>query len=178
MHVELRVIGKKLHWPFYLKVVWIFATVVLLLIGLGSCLAGEEPCFAAGQPMQVFMFLLSFPSGVIFFICSLPIYGSGGIRTPMNYFSFWLGAFVVGYVQWFVLIPRLAAPAITSLNLGAGAPPKHRSRRRRKRRALERLAINEVKPFDAEGKTPIERVFKAHNCETSQMLAKERGDLP
>jgi len=163
MHVELRVIGKKLHWPFYLKVVWIFATVVLLLIGLGSCLAGEEPCFAAGQPMQVFMFLLSFPSSVIFFICSLPIYGSGGIQTPMNYFSFWLGAFVVGYVQWFVLIPRLAAPAITSLNLGAGAPPKHRSRRRRKRRAVERLAINEVKPFDAEGKTPIERVFNAHN---------------
>jgi hypothetical protein len=162
MHVELRVVGKKLPWPFYLKVVWIFATVVLLLVGFGSCLAGEEPCSAAAPPMQVFMFLLSFPSSVIFFICSLPIYGSGGIQTPMNYVSFWLGAFVVGYLQWFVLIPRLAAPAITSLNLGVGTGPKHRSRRRRKRRAVEQFATNEVKAFDAEGKTPIERVFSAH----------------
>jgi hypothetical protein len=163
MHVELRVVGKKLHWPFYLKVVWIVATVVLLLVGLGSCLAGEEPCSAAAQPMQVFMFLLSFPSSVMFYICSLPIYGSGGVHTPMDYCSFWLGAFVVGYLQWFVLIPRLAAPAITSLNLGAGTRPKHRSRRRRKRQAVERLAMNQVKPFDTDGKTPIERVFGAHN---------------
>src|SRR5437764_1665784 len=162
MHMELRVIGKKLNWPFYLKVVWIFATIALLLIGLGSCLAGEEPCFAAGQPMQVFMFLLSFPSSVAFFLCSSVIFGFGGIQTPMNYFSFWLGAFVVGYVQWFVLIPRLAAPAITSLNLSAGTRPRHRSRRRRKRRAVERLVINEVKPFDAQGKTPSDSVYVAH----------------
>ena len=161
--MELRVTGKKLHWPFYLKIVWIFATVVLLLVGFGSCLAGEEPCFAAGQPMQVFMFLLSFPSSIMFYICSLPAYGSGGIQTPLNYFSFWLGAFVVGYLQWFVLIPRLASPAITSLNLGDGTRPKCPSRCRRKKRALNGLAINEVKPFDAEGKTPIERVFGAHN---------------
>ena len=161
MHVELRVTGKKLCWSFYLKVVWIIAAVVLLLIGFGSCLAGEEFCFAAGEPMQAVMFLLAFPSSVMFLIFSPFIYGTEGIHTPINYFAFWLGAFVVGYFQWFVLIPRLGAPAITSLDLGGGLRPKHRTRRRRRRRVIKTPANNEVKPFDADGKTPLERVFSS-----------------
>jgi hypothetical protein len=164
MHVELRVTGKKLRWLFCLKAAWIIAAVVVLLIGLGGCLVGETPCFQAGQSMEGFMFILSFPSCILFLVWYPVIYGWASIHSPVDYVLFWLGAFVVGYVQWFVLIPRLfATPVLTSLNLVRGARSKRSSRRRRRKQPVRTLAADELKPFDAEGKTPIERVFSARS---------------
>jgi hypothetical protein len=163
MHVELRVTGSKLGWLIFLKAAWIAATLVALLIGLGTCLAGEEPCFQAGESMEPLMFFISFPSSVLYFVWSPEIFGWYTIHAPFDYFLFWLGAFVVGYVQWFVAIPRLfGTPLITSLNLAGGTRSKTRSNRRRRARRVRILETNKVKPFDAEGKTPIERVFSAH----------------
>ena len=161
MHVELRVTGKKLGWLFCLKAVWIVAAVSVLLIGLGTCLAGDNPCFEAGISMEGFMLLLSFPSSILFLLWFPVFYGAESIHYPVDYILFWLGAFVVGYLQWFVLIPRLfAAPVTTSLGFARKLRSKPASKRRRKR-CVRPFATYEMKPFDQEGKTPIERVFSA-----------------
>lgn len=162
MHVELRVTGKKLGWLFFLKATWIVAASIVLLIGLGTCLAGDTPCFEAGLSMEGFMLLLSFPSCILFFLWAPIIYGAESIHYPVDYVFFWLGAFVVGYLQWFVLIPRLfAAPLITSLGLLHKASSKSGSKRRRKRHVP--LAQHEPKAFDEDGRTPIEKVFSARD---------------
>ena len=159
MHVELRVTGKKLGWLFCLKAAWIVVAVTVLLIGLGTCLAGENPCFEAGMSMEGFMLLLSFPSSILFRLWFPVFYGVESIHYPVDYILVWLGFLLVGYLQWFVLIPRLfAAPVITSLALARKLGSKPASQRRRKRCA-RRFATHEIKPFDEQGKTPIERVF-------------------
>lgn len=99
MHVELRVTRKKVGWFFCLKLAWIFAAVAVLMIGFGTCLAGETSCLEAGLTMQGFMFVLSLPSSILFELCSPVIYGLDGIHSPTQYLVFWLGAFVVGLVH-------------------------------------------------------------------------------
>jgi hypothetical protein len=161
MHLELRVTRKKLGWLFLLKAAWIVAASIVLLVGLGSCLAGDTPCFEAGQLMEGFMLLLSFPSCILFFLWAPLIYGAETIHYPADYVFFWLGTFVVGYLQWFVLIPRVFAdPLITSLGLAHKVLPKSDSKRHTKRH-LRHLSVHEPKPFDEAGRTPLERAFIA-----------------
>ena len=165
MHVELRVTGKRVGWLFCLKLAWILAAVAVLMIGFGTCLAGETPCFEAGLTMEGFMFILSLPSSIFFVLWSPVIYGFEGIHSPAQYVLFWLGAFVVGLVQWFVLVPKLfRSKTITTLGLttpfrSKPRRSKHRPGGRRKRESVQTRI--ELKPFDSEGKTPIERVFTA-----------------
>ena len=159
MHIELGVTKKKLGWLFVLKVAWIVATVTVLLIGLGTCLAGDGPCLKAGRSMQGFMLLLSFPSSVLFLLSFSGIYGQETIHYPVDYVLFWLGTVVVGYLQWFVAVPGiLATPDITTLGLSRKARSKPVSKRRRRHRIRTR-PVYEMKHFDEAGKTPIERVF-------------------
>lgn len=159
MHVELGVTKKKLGWLSLLKVAWIVATVTVLLIGFGTCLAGDGPCLKAGRSMQGFMLLLSFPSSVLFLLSFSEIYGRETIHYPVDYVLFWLGTVVVGYLQWFVAVPSiLATPVITTLGLSRKAHSKPVSKRRRRHR-MRTQPVYEMKHFDEAGKTPIERVF-------------------
>ncbi len=111
--------------------------------------------------MEVLMFFLSFPASIFFFLWAPVIYGWEGIHAPGDYFLLWLGAFVVGYVQWFVLVPRIfAMPLITSLGLNEPVTLKPRSRRRKKK-GKRHLTPNQPKPFDEDGKSPLERLISA-----------------
>jgi hypothetical protein len=159
MAFELHVTGKKVGWSFCFKAAWIFVTVSILLMGLGTCLAGESPCFQAGMNMEGLMFFLSFPSGLLFVIWSPVFFGWESIHSPTDYVLFWLGAFVVGYLQWFFLMPKLfESNGITSLGLIGKAPLRDRARARRKRHRAH--PSHKLNPFDADGSTPLERVLR------------------
>jgi hypothetical protein len=170
MAFELHVTGKKLGWSFCLKAIWIIVTVSILLMGLGTCLAGESPCFQAGMTMSGLMFFLSFPSCLLFVIWSPVIYGWETILSPTEYVLFWLGAFVVGYLQWFFLVPKLfESRSITSLGLIRQAPLRHGARRRKRHRSHP---AHKLKPYDANGGTPLERVFMASDRQATNAFGK------
>jgi len=138
--------------------------VAVLMIGFGTCLAGHTPCFEAGLTMEGLMFLLSLPSSIFFLLWSPVIYGLDGIHSPAQYILFWLGAFVVGFVQWFVLVPKLfRSKMITTLGLTTPLRSKHKRSKRRpgRRRKQELPVLIELRPFDNEGNSPLERVFTA-----------------
>jgi hypothetical protein len=157
MHVELRVTSRELGWPFILQGAWVVATLSVLLVGLGACTAGEDPCVAAGNLMAEFMLCLSFPLGVFFFV-SAALFGWESVHNSAHYFEIWLGAFVVGYIQWFVLVPNIFGRSlITSLGLTRPEPLKRdASGRKKKRRAHLR---RKPERFDTQGKTPVERMI-------------------
>lgn len=107
------------------------------------------------------MLLLSFPSSVLFLLSFSEIYGRETIHYPVDYVLFWLGAVVLGYLQWFVAVPSiLATPVITTLGLSRKARSKPVSKRGRRHRMRTRH-VYDIKHFDEAGKTPIERVFSA-----------------
>lgn len=73
-----------------------------------------------------------------------------------------------GYLQWFVIIPRMfAKPSITTLNLeatktvakvaAAEIPRPERTRRR----------IRRITPYDKRGRTPLERAMSSTSTNTS-----------
>jgi hypothetical protein len=158
MHVELRVTSRELGWPFILQVAWIVASLSVLLIGLGTCIPGEEPCSAAGNLMVQIMLCFSFPAGVLFFL-SMAILGWDSIHTPATYFEVWLGAFVLGYLQWFLLVPHIFGRSlVTSLGLSPPEAREHDSSRRKQRRR-RRLQQAELAPFDTKARTPVERLI-------------------
>jgi hypothetical protein len=159
MDFELHVTGKKLGWGFCLKAIWSLVTVSILQIGLGTCAAGESPCIQAGVTMEGFMFALSFPTSYVLLALS-PFAGWENIHSMTDYAWLWLGAFVAGYVQWFFLVPKLfEAKGITSLGLNSKASLQRAVSRRRKRR-FRRHTSHEIKSFDPDGSTPVERVFR------------------
>ncbi len=163
MDLELHVTGKKLGWAFCLQAIWILATISILQIGLGTCSVAEEACFQAGQTMSAFMFTLTFPSGILFVLSSEVMYGWGSIHSAAAYFLFWLGFFLVGLVQWLVLIPRIfESNKFTSLGLSAAKPSLRTARRRRKRRSRIKPSPA-IEVFDVDGSTPVERIFKHSN---------------
>ena len=158
MHVELRVTSRELGWPSVLQLAWIVATLSVLLIGLGTCIPGEEPCFEAGNLMAEIMLCFSFPTGVFFFL-STALLGFDSVHHPGNYFEVWLGAFLVGYVQWFVIVPHIFGRSlITSLGLTRPEPLK-RDAGRRKRKRRRHLRGGTRERFDTQGKTPVERMI-------------------
>jgi hypothetical protein len=158
MDFELHVTGKKLGWGFCLKAIWILVTVSILQIGLGTCAAGESPCIQAGVTMEEFMFLLSFPSCYVLFLWLFV--GLESVHSMTDYAWLWLGAFVAGYVQWFFLVPKLfEAKGITSLGLNSKTRLQRAVSSRRKRHSRGHTS-HEIKSFDPDGSTPVERVFR------------------
>ena len=83
-----------------LSVVILIFVISLLYVRYGVGLQGASE--AVGYPMLV----LSFPSGLAFTYCYAGFsYLVGPMPIQVDLFFFWLGFFVVGYLQWFKLIP-------------------------------------------------------------------------
>lgn len=96
----------------YVKFGWIIAGVMVLLTTI-YFFDGEQ-----NSDIDVFliwlMLALSFPGGIV---CALifsgfayVLYQATAMTVPTTYLSillFWAVFFVVGYWQWFVLVPRL-----------------------------------------------------------------------
>lgn len=57
-----------------------------------------------------YMLAVSFPSGLLVPLVHVTLYDGLAILVEASYFSFfldWIGFFVLGYMQWFVLLPWL-----------------------------------------------------------------------
>lgn len=132
----------------------------------------DEACFISGETMMPLMFLLSFPASVPFAFAAAAMLDGTSIHYPDQYITFWLMMTVGGYLQWFVIVPRvLAKPELTLLNLGEATPvvlssspqgqsqtqqePQTRAHEQPQRpRRPKRIAA-----FDKDGRTPLERAL-------------------
>jgi len=94
------------------KIIWIFLCVVVYLISM--IFFDKWPNGEASIFLAITMFVLTFPLGLILFLLvncvAYVLYTKFGISAPENYFALtvtWIVFVVVGYFQWFVLIPYL-----------------------------------------------------------------------
>jgi hypothetical protein len=165
-----------------LKTAWFVAALVILLTGTNMCVSTDEACFAAGETMFFFMFLLSFPFGVVFLFLSMIVLESSGVHYPSDYITAWFIMACGGCCQWFVVVPRLfAKPTLTVIDLrrspesseaishssNAASPslietpqcPNLPSVDHVATRIRTRKVRNRIVPFDRRGRTPLERVI-------------------
>ncbi len=93
---------------------------VVLVMGFNFCAATDQACFDAGDRMFLMMAVLSFPAGFsALCVASLLFLEPPASVDQLNdYVTFWLIMAGAGYLQWFVIIPRLfTKPNFTTLNL-------------------------------------------------------------
>jgi hypothetical protein len=104
---------------------------------------------------SVSMFILSFPSSLF----GLPVMFFAKTALDVNpnsiegmYLNLFL-LFVFGLVQWFWIVPRILRnePRFQRLDLFGGEPETQ---------VLQAKAANNIPFCDADGKTPLERVFQ------------------
>ena len=157
----------KVNHKRFLPFAWILTSVAVFLLCFDSCLTNETNCFHAGDYMLVCMIFLTFPCGLLYPLVLSMIFNSINVYDPVAYFLLWLGAFVVGYLQWFVLLPRLFhGDEITTLGIAQSGVVNEKkksrrelSKRRRKRNRQPRLTDYAVAQWDETGRTPLERVI-------------------
>ena len=153
-----------IKWVLVVKCAWLAANLTVWLMGLGSCMT-EPDCRLAKNTLLPILFLLSFPGSILFLIFNEVFIGIGvfiDALPPMYYTFLSLGTLIVGYIQWFHVIPALfGEQEVTVLSLNqpittsAGEqeiPPK-----------LSRpvqLKAPQILPFDSAGRTPLERAIK------------------
>lgn len=159
-----------------LQVAWLTSAFVMLVMGFNFCAATDQACWDAGDRMFLTMTVLSFPAGILglgvalFFLW--PLVSADQLN---DYVTFWLIMAGAGYLQWFVIVPRLfAKPNITTLNLEktktdpeeakadaqvttAEIPRPTRTQRR----------IRRIPPYDKLGRTPLERAMRSTSTNAS-----------
>lgn len=152
-----------------LQVAWLTSVFVVLFMGFNFCAATDQACFDAGSRMFLAMVVLSFPSGFLGVALALLVLEPPASVDQLNdYVTFWLIMAGAGYLQWFVIIPRLFAKAnITTLNLeetktvskvtAAELPRPPRTRRR----------IRRILAHDKRGRTPLERAMSSTSTNAS-----------
>jgi hypothetical protein len=162
-----------------LKIGWCVAAVMILLMGTNICTATDDACAAAGDSMFLFMLVLSFPAGVVFLIGSLIFLDFSVGHYPADFIFAWLIMACGGFLQWFVIAPRLfdkpkftvldlkpiqvPVPAISQVISAPSSPALvtdsqiPRVVQRPRTRAPKRR--NRVAAFDVRGQTPLERVI-------------------
>ncbi len=106
--------------PRSIRFIWLAACVVVLLwwtIAYGFNDAVPKQLRAESQVyLFIAIIVLSFPAGLIWAVFvaigSRALYELGFAPDGsiwVNTFIYWLGAVVLGYLQWFVLVPRYTA---------------------------------------------------------------------
>ena len=126
--------------------------------------------------MFLMMVMLSFPAGIIALgVASFFLWPLLSVDQLYEYSMFWLAMAGAGYLQWFVILPRLFAKRkFTTLNLGEtktdfGEPktvvqvtPAEIPRPRRTLRRSSRIP-----PYDRLGRTPLERAMSSNSTNAS-----------
>jgi hypothetical protein len=166
-----------------LQVAWVTTALVALLMSFNLCAATDQACFGAGDRMFVMMVVLSFPAGILGLgVASFFLWPLLSVDQLYDYSIFWLAMAGAGYLQWFVILPRLFAKRkFTTLNLGetktgleepktyfeesktvaqvtlAKIPRPTRARRR----------IRRIPPYDKRGRTPLERAMQSSSTNAS-----------
>ncbi len=161
-----------------LQVAWLTSAFVVLAMGFNFCAATDQACSDAGGRIFLTMAVLSFPSGFLGVVLALLVAGPPASVDQLNdYVTFWLTMAGAGYLQWFVIIPRLfAKPKLTTLNLAAvtkspsleatktiaEVTPAEIPRPPRTRKRIRRIPA-----YDKRGRTPLERAMSSNSTNAS-----------
>lgn len=172
MHLRLQIDLK-----FTGKWVWIVICLAILQIGMGVYMADPSSTYSQlpFYPFLGLMLWLSFPAGLI------PVYLLEPINPATDYFLLWLLMFAAGYIQWFVLLPRLNKLRLTTLDLNkprkrtmlgldsaeasssetpeSGATLRFKAAAQRPARAAFSRSA-----FDRRGLTPLERAIRRNSA--------------
>jgi hypothetical protein len=147
-----------------LAIAWLTAVLIVLGMGSGLCASGEGVCFESGETMLVIMFWLSFPTSVVFLILAMFFVEYSSIHTTSDYLIVWFIMAFGGVLQWFFLAPRIFRKTdLVLLNLRSttSTSPAVKTVMRKSR---TRRKINH---FDAQGRTPLERVLVQRSTDAS-----------
>ena len=152
-----------------LQVAWVTTMFVVFVMGLNLCAATDQACADAGGRMFLAMAVLSFPAGflsVVVTLCFLEL--TSGDQLNVFVLLWWImgGA---GYVQWFVLVPRLFAKAkFTTLGLERNtALEKEPTPEIAPPRAPKIKRIKRIPAYDRRGRTPLERAMSSNATNAS-----------
>ncbi len=98
-----------------LKIIWLSACAaayIFWLISVGSFSNTSVPYAAEkGMYLTIFLATMGFPSVPVWYVCAALVlkgFEAFGILTPNGYVTdtvIWVGAVIVGYVQWFHVVP-------------------------------------------------------------------------
>jgi len=92
------------RWKLVVMSAWIAVNISLLQLGLGACF-GDQTCHYAQSEVLTVCFMLSLPGGLVSGVVAACLLS--GAFDAENLIGFWLAFFIGGYIQWFVLLPRL-----------------------------------------------------------------------
>ena len=160
-----------------LQVAWLTSMFVVVVMGLNLCAATDQACADAGGRMFLTMAVLSFPAGFLSVLVTLFFFDPPSGDQLNIFVLFWWIMGGAGYVQWFVLVPKLfAKPQFTRLNLEQKIKVEKEtiteiatSRPRKTKR------VRLIQAYDKRGRTPLQRALQSRPL---QMLPHERRDLP
>lgn len=155
--------GRGIKWILVVKCAWLAANLTVWLMGLGSCLT-EPDCWLARYSLLPILFCLSFPGSILFMIVNEALIATGfvfDVTSALHYTFLSLGAIIVGYIQWFRVVPALfGRQQIIELSLnqsigpgtGDEETPPERSR-------PAHVKAPQIQPFDNTGRSPLERAI-------------------
>jgi len=153
--------GIKLIW--IVKGLWFGSVMAFWLTGFGTCFL-QPDCRIARNEFLPFLYAFSFPGSLLFLIFNEVFLGFGlvfEVDPALHYTYMAVGSILVGYFQWFHLIPALFSynkPASLSIYqsektlVGETVPSTEQKPTANKTRL-------EITPFDELGRTPLERVL-------------------
>jgi hypothetical protein len=150
-------------WVLVVKCSWLAVNLTAWLMGLGSCVT-EPNCWLAKNTLLPISFLLSFPGSILFLIFNEVLIEMGvfiDAPTPMYFTYLSLGALIVGYIQWFHLIPAIFGQqevTVLSLNQPITTSAKKHEIQPKPRKPAQLKAL-QILPFDHAGRTPLERAI-------------------
>lgn len=164
-----------------LKVGWVVAALMILLLGNSICGAADDlACATTGNVMAIFMFLLTIPTGIIFLPIAIAFSEVFAGQFPAD-FVVWTVFALGGFLQWFYVVPRLLekrgftflnltsepetvsapTPAAVNAQLTAAEPPHPATPPvpPAPARIHRRKQQNQIRSFDKLGRTPLERAI-------------------
>lgn len=153
------------------------------LTGFGTCFL-QPDCRIARNEFLPFLYAFSFPGSLLFVIFNevfLDFDLVFDVDPALHYTYMAVGSILVGYIQWFHLIPALFSyNEPTSLSIYQSekilVAEKVPSSTEEKPTAKTRL---EIAPFDELGRTPLERVLDTQATGKRLQMFPEKGrDLP
>lgn len=99
----------------WLRIIWVLATMSIMVWGIAGCGEVANPTLRAecGLLWSIVLAAVGFPLTVVWWITLSAVgaaFSSVGLEiglSPAFDAIAWIGFVVIGYVQWFVLLPRV-----------------------------------------------------------------------
>lgn len=154
---------RKVRWSLVVQSVWLASCVEIWEMGLGSCLV-QPGCWIARDGMLPFLYLLSFPSSLLLVMFNGVLVDAGmalDVTPPLEYTFLAVGSIVLGYLQWFYLVPALFRNrSLTTLSLGKSETiPLSTLEPAQERVRIQTLSSAQIPAFDEAGRSPLERAI-------------------